>query len=142
MSNTNLKITFSTYLRLTFFLLIFVLILTKDFVFEQIIVFTGSNEIEESQRATAEITNLLLAVDKISFDTKILSSSYLQSLTSMPIFPIDSESLINFGKANPFIGNFILVNPSTTTAVGGVVYSNQRSLNSGQSIRTVPSQNR
>jgi hypothetical protein len=137
METTNLKLGFSSYMGLIIILLVFGCILMKDSVFELVLNFTGGDQIAESQQANQEVTALLLSVDKITFDTSILNSGYLQSLTPFPDFPVDTVTLSNFGKANPFIGNFIVVPDTATSSVGSVIYSSQRSVNNGQSLRAV-----
>lgn len=137
MQKIDLKLNFSTILGILFFVLIFFAILFKDSVFEFISSQGNSDAIENSQKVAKDTADLLLSVEKISLDTSILSTPYLQNLTHLPDFPIDAKTLSNFGKANPFLGGFIVVPDTATSSVGGVVYSNQRELNNGNSLRSV-----
>jgi hypothetical protein len=134
----NLKFNFTTYLGLLFLVLIFAMIYFQDFIFDIITTQTGGTEILQSEKATKETADLLISLDKITLDTSVLNSTYLQSLGQLPSFPIDAAALSNFGKANPFLGSFIIV-PSrvASSSVGGVVYSNQRGANNGNSLRAV-----
>lgn len=134
MNNLNLKLNFGSYAGIIIIAFIFAAILMKESLFQMIIDNTGSNQIEESRRATAMTTELLLSLDKINLDTRVLTSDFLQSLQALPEFPIDAQTLTNFGKTNPFLGNFIVVAPTATSSVGGVVYSAQRSRVNGQVI--------
>jgi hypothetical protein len=92
-------------------------------------------EISESKRASREVAEALLKLDKISLNTSILKLDYFQNVTSLPTFPTDSRTLANFGKVNPFLGNFQIASaPATSTVTGGVIFSQQRSVNNNNSI--------
>jgi hypothetical protein len=120
-------------------MILFVLIYTKDSIISFVLDTTGEAQIQETQKTTDNTTKVLLSLDKITFDTSVLNSPYFESLVPFVSYPIDAQTLSNFGKANPFIGNFIVVAPTATTTVGGVVYSSQRQpLNNGQAVRSVP----
>lgn len=137
MQKIDLKLNFSTILGILFFVLIFFAILFKDSVFGFIDSQGNPDAIANSQKVAKDTADLLLAVENISLDTSILSNPYLQNLTRLPDFPIDAKTLSNFGKANLFLGGFIVVPDTATSSVGGVVYSNQRELNNGNSLRPV-----
>lgn len=137
MQTTNIKLDFKTIVGLIFFLSLFVAIFTKSYIFDFLIGQSGTAEIEASQKAAKDTADLLLSLDKINLDTTILSSTYLQSLQVLPSFPLDARTLSNFGKANPFLGNFTVVSNPATTSVGSVIYSSQRSANDGRSLRPV-----
>ncbi len=127
MQNINLQLNLKTILGTLFFMGIFFAIFAKSYIFTQIIGTGTDTEIQASRKASKDIADLLLSLDKISFDTKVLSSSYLQNLNTLPSFPIDARTLSNFGKANPFLGGFTVVTNTASSSVGGLIYSNQRS---------------
>lgn len=105
----------------------------QDYVFE--LIAPPASEISESKKASREVAEALLKLDKISLDTSILKSDYFQNVTVLPTFPTDSRSLANFGKNNPFLGNFQIASaPATSTVTGGVIFSQQRSVNNNNSI--------
>lgn len=118
-------------------IVMFGLVMSKDFIFEQIVILTSGNELANSRLASAETADLLLSLDRITLDTKTLTSPYFQSLAPLPAFPVDTQTLVNFGKNNPFVGNFVVVAAKATSSVGAVVYSNQRAVNNNQSVRAV-----
>lgn len=135
MQNTNIKLSIGSYLGIIITLVIFIAIFFRDDIFNIILEYTGNTQIEESQHATEEMTKIILDLEKIKFDTSVLKSPYLESLVIFLVFPIDAETLANFGKTNPFIGTFSVVSSkATTSAVGGVVYSAQRAANNGASV--------
>ena len=130
---------FKTILMLAVLLVVFGLI----FAFQPVVDYFNSynTQVEESQKAVREISDLLLQIDKISFDTSVLSSPYFTSLNTIPAFPIDLSNSA-FGKQNPFSSSFF-VTPAkaATTTVGGIIPSNQRQ--EGQAaITTVNLRNR
>lgn len=134
----NIKLGIGTYFGIFVFLVLFLMIFFKQNIFDFIVEFSGSNALEESQQATQETTNLLLSLDKIKLDVNVLQSTYLQALTAFPTFPIDAQTLSNFGKSNPFLGGtFTVVQTTATSSVGAVVYSNNRAGNNGNSLRPV-----
>jgi len=137
MQNINVKLNIKTILVFLFFATIFGAILGQSYIFSFIASQSGTAEIEDSQKASKETTDLLLSLDKIAFDTSVLNSPYLDSLSPLPNFPLDAQSLSNFGKANPFLGSFIVVSAPASSSVGSVIYSNQREVNNGSSIRAV-----
>lgn len=137
MQSINFKLSIGMYLLLTSVVVIFIMILMRDSIFQALVGVTGDSQIQDSQQATKETTDLLLSLDKIKLNTSVLQSSYLQSLTKFPSFPIDAQTLSNFGKLNPFLGNFVVVSDKASSSVGAIVYSNQRSTNSGNSITSV-----
>lgn len=143
MQSQNIKLGISSYFGIIFLVLLFGMIYSKDLIFSYILEATGESQIQESQKATQETATVLLSLDKITFDTSVLNSNYLSSLTPFVNFPIDAAALENFGKANPFLGNFIVVPTKATTSVGAVVYSANRPGNNGNSVRAVtPTTNR
>ncbi len=135
MQEKNILQSVSFYLGILILVSLFTLIYSQEYITGLVLEFTGEAQIQESQKTTNEATNLLLSLDRIPFDTSVLSLPYLQTLNSFPSFPIDTETLSNFGKANPFVGSFTVVTNSASSSVGGVVYSNQRSLNNGNAVR-------
>ncbi len=137
MDSSNFKLTNSAYVGILFFALLLAAIFMKETIFDFIIQSTGANQIEESRAATKETADLLLSLDKIKLDTSILSSTYFQSLSPLASFPIDALTLSNFGKANPFLGNFTVVSAPATSSVGALIYSNQRGANNGASQTSV-----
>lgn len=142
MQEKNTLQVISFYIGILLLVGLFVLIYLQESVTNLIIEMTGEYQIQESKASIAETTNLLLSLDKISFDTSVLSLPYLQDLTQFPSYPIDAETLSNFGKTNPFIGSFIVVTNQASTSTGGVVYSTQRTLNNGSAVRAVPATRR
>ena len=137
MQNINLKLDIKTIGGILFFIIIFGSIFLKSYIFVFLTSSSGTAEIQASQKASKDTADLLLSLDKITLDTTILNSPYLQSLITLPSFPLDARTLSNFGKANPFFGSFIVVPTSASTSVGAVIYSGQRSANGGRSIRPV-----
>jgi hypothetical protein len=127
MQSINLQLNIKTVLGTLFFMGIFIAIFAKGYIFSQIIGTGSDAEIQASRKASKDIADLLLSLDKISFDTKVLNSGYLQNLLVLPSFPIDARTLSNFGKANPFLGGFTVVTNTASSSVGGLIYSNQRS---------------
>lgn len=122
------------------FLIIIILVVSFGLIFfvQDIAGFFNSSitQIEESRKASKEMSDLLIELDKINFDTTILDSSYFYTLNNIPNYPIDTNDS-SYGKANPFAGGFTVISstPDTQT-VGGIVTSTQRS--DGQSnVRTV-----
>jgi len=127
----------SFYLGILLIVILFVLIYLQESVTSLISEMTGESLVQEAKTSTIETTNLLLSLDKISFDTSVLSLPYVQTLVQFPSYPIDSQTLSNFGKTNPFIGSFTVVTEQASSSTGGVVYSGQRVLNNGGAIRAV-----
>lgn len=142
MQQNSFKLTTGSYLGILFFVLMFAAIFMKDTIFDLIISQTGADTAQQSQQATQKTTDLLLSLDKIKLNTAVLESSYLQSLTTLPSFPVDFQTLSNFGKANPFVGNFIIVPTKASSTVGAVIYSNQRAANNGRSVLPVSTSRR
>lgn len=127
------QISFSSIIGIIFFLTLFGAMFFQDYIFE--IIAPEAVEITESKQASRAVAEALLKLDKISLDTSILKSEYFQSVTVLPTFPTDSRTLANFGKTNPFLGNFQIASaPATTTVTGGVIFSQQRSVNNNNSI--------
>lgn len=127
------QISFSSIVGLIFFVSLFLAMFFQDYIFE--IIAPPAIEISESKKASREVAEALLKLDKINLDTSILKSDYFLSITVLPTFPTDSRTLANFGKANPFLGNFQIVSvPATSTVTGGVIFSQQRSVNNNNSI--------
>jgi hypothetical protein len=144
MQNNNTKLGIGSILGILFFFCVLGSIMFQEYMFDFIVGLSGSEQIAESQKALQDTTDLLISVDKITFDTSVLSNPYLQSLVNLPTFPIDAQTISNFGKANPFLGSFTVV-PTKAVAsstVGAVVYSNQREVNNGNSLRPVNSNTR
>lgn len=138
MQEKNFLTSLISIVGMIFFALVFALILLEDTVFSLIQEYTGESAIQESKQATEQTAKLLLSLEKITFDTKVLSLPYVQGLTTFPSFSVDSETLSNFGKNNPFNGNsVVVVEQASSTVVGGIIYSGQRSLNNNNSIRAV-----
>lgn len=82
--------------------------------------------VKDSEKAVVEISDLLLQIDKITFETSILTSPYFQSLNAIPNFPLSTSS-DSFGKVNPFSSAFFINSAkATSTSVGGIIPSNQR----------------
>ena len=127
------QIRLTSILGIIFFIAIFGVMFFKDNVF--MLVAPEAIEISESKRASREVAEALLKLDKITLDTTILKSNYFQNVTVLPTFPTDSRTLANFGKVNPFLGNFQVASaPATSTVTGGVIFSQQRSVNNNNSI--------
>jgi hypothetical protein len=127
------QISFSSIVGAIFFLALFGAMFFQDHIFE--LIAPEAIEISESKKASREVAEALLKLDRITLDTSILKSGYFQGVTVLPTFPTDSRTLANFGKTNPFLGNFqIVVAPATTTVTGGVIFSQQRSVNNNNSI--------
>lgn len=99
MQTQKTSLSIMSALGIILFISLFVIILFKDTIFEYILEYTGESSIKESEQATTETTNLILSLEKITFDTKVLSLPYVQGLTTFPSFPADSETLTNFGKS-------------------------------------------
>ncbi len=137
MQTQKTSLSIMSALGIILFISLFVIILFKDTIFEYILEYTGESSIKESEQATTETTNLILSLEKITFDTKVLSLPYVQGLTTFPSFPADSETLTNFGKSNPFVGNNNFAIEQATSSVGGLVYSVQRERNNNNAIRAV-----
>lgn len=125
------------YVGITILVVLFISIYTRDQINSLVLDYTGEVQIQDAQKSINDTTSLLLSLDKISFDTSILSLPYLQTLSSFPNFPIDALTVSNFGKANPFVGSFTVVTDAASASVGGIIYSGQRSLNSGEAVRAV-----
>ena len=139
MQNTNIKLSISTYLGILFLCCLFVAIYLQDSIFQMVKDMTGEAEVAQAQESTNKVSTLLVSLSKINFETKVLNSQYFETLVPFVDFPIDSETLANFGKANPFIGSFTVVTERDSGAVGGLIYSGQRSeLNNGNAVRSVP----
>ncbi len=105
----------------------------RDSVFE--LIAPPDDIISDSKKASREVAEALLKLDKIAFNTSILKSEYFQRIVVLPTFPTDSRTLANFGKANPFLGNFsVASSPAASSTVGGVIFSQQRSVNNNNSV--------
>ena len=87
-----------------FGIIFLVLVVGLIFSFDYVVSYFNSanSQVEESRKASKEISDLLIQIDQISFDTSVLKSSYFQGLVNIPSFPID-ESSSSFGKKNPFV---------------------------------------
>jgi hypothetical protein len=131
---TNMKLTFSSFLTVLLFLIVFILIFTKDIIFNSISESTNRQQVEQSEKANKQIADLLLSLDKITLDTTVLRTPYLQSLVQLPTFPIDAQTISNFGKINPFVGNFIVVPGAVPTQVGGLIFSAQQNAENGNNV--------
>ena len=134
MENKNLQLSIGSYFGIIVLLGIFLAIYMQEIIFETILEFTNEEMVKQSKISNEKTTNLFLSLEKIKFDTSALNSEYIQSLTPFPDFPIDAESVSNFGKANPFLGNFTIITDIASSTGGGVIYSGQRSLNNGEAI--------
>jgi hypothetical protein len=100
--------------------------------------FQEQNEvITKSQEEFQKLASLATSIDTITLDTSVLKSNFLQKLTPLPDFPLDTSSPLMFGKLNPFSGGFTLVATSSTSTLSGVRTSNQNFLGS-TTIITVP----
>lgn len=136
---TKSHLSFGTTVGGIFFLGLFAAMFFRDQVFE--LIAPEPVEVSESKKASREVAEALLKLDKISLDTTILKSDYFTNITLLPTFPTDSKTLANFGKTNPFLGNFSVVSSpaslnteNASSTVGGVIYSQQRSVNDDRSI--------
>jgi len=127
------QISFSSIIGIIFFLTLFGVMFFQQTIFE--LIAPEAIEVSESKKASREVAEALLKLDKITLDTSVLKSEYFQNVTILPSFPTDSRTLANFGKVNPFLGNFQIASaPATTTVTGGVIFSQQRSVNNNNSI--------
>lgn len=127
------QISFSSIIGIIFFLSLFAAMFFQSYIFE--LIAPEAVEISESKKASRDVAEALLKLDKISLDTSILKSDYFQNIKVLPTFPTDSRTLANFGKANPFLGNFQIASaPASSTITGGVIFSQQRSVNNNNSI--------
>jgi hypothetical protein len=127
------KISFSSMLGIIFFILLFAAMFFRDYVFE--LIAPPAVEISESKKASKEVAEALLKLDKITLDTTILKSPYFQNIVVLPTFPTDSKTLANFGKINPFLGGYQIINiQDATSTTGGVIFSQQRSVNNDRSV--------
>ena len=124
MQKFNIKIGIKESIMLLFFGSIFVAILYADSIIE--ILMQQNKEVQESEKVTKQLSDLILEVDKIKLDTKVLNTSFLQNITALPQFQLDANTASNFGKNNPFSGGFTVVSTPASSTVGGVIYSNQR----------------
>jgi hypothetical protein len=134
METQNIKLGIGAYLGILLLLCLLVGIYAKDTIIHAMLDSTGQAQVLEAQKASDKTAGILLSLGKITFDTSVLNSTYLQTLTPFVNFPIDAQTLSNFGKTNPFLGSFTVVSSQASSSVGGVVYSNQRAANNGQSI--------
>lgn len=136
-SKTKINLSFGNWMAIIFFLGLFMAMFFKDLVFSYVA--PEAVEISDGKRASQEIAKSILQLDRISFDTNSLKTEYFQQILILPTFPTDSKTLSNFGKNNPFLGNFQIVSTpvATTTIFGGVVNASQRSVNSGRSIAPI-----
>lgn len=119
-----MKLNFKTFFIVLPLLIVLGLVLMSSKIVDY---FNNSSpQVENSQKAVQEITNLLLQIDQITFDTSVLASGYFRSVKSLPYFPMDQSSN-SFGKQNPFSSSFI-INPGkvATTTVGGIIPSGSR----------------
>ena len=142
MKTNNLSLSLSSYIGMLLLLSLLLAIYAEESIVNFVLENTGQQQIAESANATKQMSELILSLDKIKFDTTVLNSAYLENVKPFPNFPVDATTLANFGKANPFIGSFSVVTEVASTTVGGVVYSNQRATNDGNSIRAIPSTRR
>ena len=107
---------------LTIFILISISLYFSDTILSY---FNGSDEeLSKSREISQSIANLSVEIDKISIDTSVLSNPFLRSVTSLPVYQLDTNSPLVFGKTNPFLGSYVVVATSTNN-VGGVRYLNQ-----------------
>lgn len=129
----NLK--FKDYIAILLFILAICIVYFSEMIIQKIQ--DMDSGIEDTQKVSQEIAKTVLSLDKISLDTTVLNTVFLQNIRSLPQFPLDLLSPSAFGKVNPFGGNFIIVAPqATSSAVGAVQYATQR--DQGQtSVRTV-----
>ena len=108
-NKTKINLSFGSWLGLIFFLCLFLTMFFREFVFG--LLAPAAIEISEGKKASKEVAAAILLLDKITLDTTILQSEYFQNIKILPTFPTDSKTLSNFGKANPFLGNFQIVPP-------------------------------
>lgn len=138
MQKINLHLGIKEILMLILLTFIFGLIFSFDKV---VALFDNQGtEIKASRQATKELSNLILDLDQVNFDTSVLSSAYFTRLSNLPTFPID-ETNAAFGKVNPFTANFNFTStPVATTTIGGIIYSNQREDGQGAltAVRVAP----
>lgn len=87
--------------------------------------FNGSDEeLSRSREVSQSIANLSVEIDKISIDTSVLNNPFLRSVTSLPVYQLDTNSPLIFGKTNPFVGSYVVV-ATSTNGLGGIRYTNQ-----------------
>lgn len=132
----------SFYIGILLLVIIFIFIYLQQQITDIVMEITGQSLVTQSQQLTDKTTKLLLSLDQIVFDTAVLSLPFIQNLRTFPSYPIDAESLSNFGKVNPFVGSFTVVTPQASSTPGGVVYTGQRVLNNGGAVRAAPQTNR
>ncbi len=133
--NTKINLTFKDYFAILLLIIAICIVYFSDMIIQKIQEMNTS--LDSSQKVSQEIAKLVLSLDKISLDTSILNTPYLQNIKILPQFPLDSASPSIFGKPNPFTGNFITVpSAATTTTVGAIQYATQRDEGTA-SVRTV-----
>jgi predicted PurR-regulated permease PerM len=133
--NTKINLTFKDYIAIILLIIAICIVYFSDVIIQRIQdLNTG---LDNSQKVSQDIAKLVLSLDKISLDTNILNTPYLQNIRPLPQFPMDLLSPFVFGKNNPFSGGFTTVAPqATTTSVGAVQYAIQRDQGTA-SVRTV-----
>jgi hypothetical protein len=116
------------------FLLAFILVFYADYFIK--LANTSSSQLDETRKISKQIAELSLSIDSISLNTDVLRSGFLKSIRPLPIFGLDTQSALIFGKANPFSGNYITVS-TTSNIEGGIRYTTQTATGT-RSIITVP----
>lgn len=121
------------------FISAFLLLIVVGLFFSDSLIDLANNsngQLEESRKISKSMADLSVEIDRINIDTSILNNQFLRSVSPLPAYPLDTNSL-NFGKANPFTGSNIVV-ATTTEVYGGARYSSQTSTSTGVIATTTP----
>jgi hypothetical protein len=135
-TKSTIKITAHDLLIILFFMVAFGLVFSSNY-FIGVAKMVGK-ELEDSRKISKSMSDLSIEIEKLNLNTEILNSQFLRNVTTMPSYPLDSSSISNFGKLNPFTGSFkTVVGTSTDAVVGGIRYTSQTNA-STSAITTTP----
>lgn len=132
-SQSKVNVTATDLFILLGFLIIFLILFFSNYIID--FANNTGQQLAESRSISKSMADLSIEIDKINIDTSILNNQFLRSVSALPAYPLDINAL-NFGKANPFTGNNIVV-ATTTNVVGGARYTSQTSTSTGV-ITTTP----
>jgi hypothetical protein len=135
MNTSSLKFSSTEIISLIIALTIFISLFFSDTLIAKIV--DANDAVKMSQTASKEIADLVLSLDKVSLDTKVLDSQFLNNVEPLPQFPLSTGQAFTYGKNNPFSGAYVVVPQVATGTTGGVIYSIQRATSTA-GIRAVP----
>lgn len=114
----KISLSFTEYILIV---IVFISFLTMYFSQSIIDYFLNSNQIlQNTQTEYQKISNLAKEIENLKFDISIFKNNFLQNVSTLPEFPLDTNQAFTFGKPNPFSGSYIVVPNSLQEVLGGI----------------------